>query len=152
MCTWDSHIWSPMGPSQFKLYFIHFPWGTAYDHNQPALGLTQTAAFPLSKAAFSIPENTCLPRCLIPLGSSRWSVAPVRTLSFLQWLQPLKQKGPQLPSAAPASPFCLARKDARGVGRGLQLQQTALASPSVEPANTCWPRSQRCLLQAAAGI
>jgi len=67
------------GPSIFKLSLICFLWGAAYNHNKPALGLTQTAALPLTKAAFSIPENACLPLCLIPPGSSRCSVAPVRT-------------------------------------------------------------------------
>lgn len=97
----------PTGPSKLKLSFIHFLWGTAYNHNEPALGLTQSTAFPLTKAAFSIPENTCLPPCLIPLGSRRWSVSLVRSLSRLQRLQSHKQQGqvgprPQLLSAAPA--------------------------------------------------
>lgn len=34
----------PAGPSKFKLSFLCFLWGTAYDYNQPALGLTQTTS------------------------------------------------------------------------------------------------------------
>lgn len=70
-----SHL-EQTGPSKFKLSFIRFLWGTAYNHYQPALGLTQTAAIPPTKADISIPESTCLPPRLISPGSSRCSVAP----------------------------------------------------------------------------